>query len=115
MTMHVIDTARGCNAAAIAVRVARREKDGWVQVKSARLTDSGRTDPPLLPRGEFVPGEYEFTLDAPEYFARVHLATYERPAYVGEVILRLHLVDGSAHYHVPVALSPWGYTTFRGG
>lgn len=112
--MHVLDSARGTNGDGLALRLARFEDGAWKPVKRVVTNAGGRLDAPLLSPEEFAPGLYELTFEAADYFAAHDIARAD-PPYIAEIPLRLNLSDPDAHYHVPLALTPWGYTTFRGG
>lgn len=111
VTTHVIDTTRGRGAAGMAVTVAI-DDGGWRTLKVVTTNGEGRTDEPLLTEDEFAPGRYEVRFAVGPYFA-AHGAGGPAP-YLEEVPIRVHLGDGDAHYHVPLIVSPWGYTTYRG-
>ncbi|HEX5146935.1 MAG TPA: hydroxyisourate hydrolase [Conexibacter sp.] len=114
VTVHVLDSARGTNGDGLALRVARFDGGAWHPLKSVVTNDGGRLDAPLLSPEEFRPGLYELTFEVAAYFERHDIARAD-PPYVAEIPLRLNLSDPDAHYHVPLALTPWGYTTVRGG
>ena len=101
-------------ATASTVRLARFEDGAWEPLKTVVTNAGGRLDAPLLDTGEFRPGLYELTFETAEYFAR-HDIPRADPPYIAEIPLRLNFSDPDAHYHVPLALTPWGFTTFRGG
>lgn len=111
LTTHVLDTARGCPGAGIAIRLLRLEDEPRALV-STRTNADGRTDRPLLENEAFEPGRYELTFGVGAYFAGSGLAVGE-PPFLDEVVLRFALAD-DAHYHVPLLVSPWSYTTYRG-
>lgn len=100
LTTHVLDTARGVPAAGVAV-VLRR--DGR-EVARATTNAEGRTDAPLLEPLEA--GAYELTFDVGAYFAG--------EGFLDEVPVRFRIDDPDAHHHVPLLVSPWAYSTYRG-
>lgn len=100
LTTHVLDTARGVPAAGIPVTLRR---DGQVVALAVTNAD-GRTDAPLLEALE--PGAYELTFAVAEYLAG--------EGFLDEVPVRFRVDDPEAHHHVPLLLSPWSYTTYRG-
>jgi 5-hydroxyisourate hydrolase len=112
LTTHVLDTAHGRPGAGIEVAVYRVD-DGRVRLASVFTNADGRTDRPLLEGAAFGPGVYEIVFGAGAYFARagVRLAA---PPFVGDVVLRFGVADADAHYHVPLLVSPWSYSTYRG-
>ncbi|WP_209427709.1 hydroxyisourate hydrolase [Pararhodobacter sp. SW119] len=110
LTTHVLDTARGCPAAGL--RITLRSAEGEVLAEMMTNAD-GRTDGPILPKERFAPGVYELTFHAGEYLRGSGQAG-EEPLFLDEVPIRFGISDGQAHYHVPLLLSPYGYSTYRG-
>lgn len=111
LTTHVLDTARGLPAAGIAVTL-RRAGDGTVLARSLTNQD-GRCDAPLLEGEAMQTGEYELSFGAGAYFDAAGVALPE-PKFLDEVVIRFGISDAQAHYHVPLLLSPFGYSTYRG-
>ena len=112
LTTHVLDTAQGCPAASVEVSLYRQQGD-FMLLKTDRTNDDGRLDTPILQDDEFQPGVYQLVFKAGDYFRR-HLAELPNPAFVDEVVLRFGIADGDSHYHVPLLVSPWSYSTYRG-
>jgi 5-hydroxyisourate hydrolase len=107
LTTHVLDTARGRPAAGVAVEVARLAA-GTRRVLHAAVTNvDGRVDGPLLADSAFVAGEYELVFAIGDYFA-------PEPAFYDRVVVRFVVRDAGVHHHVPLLVSPWGYSTYRG-
>ena len=113
LTTHVLDTARGCPAAG--VRVMLYGVTGMNHRKLALMVTNadGRTDAPILPVGQFAPGVYELVFCAGDYLRGAGLAG-ETPLFLDEIPIRFGMSDPAAHYHVPLLLSPFGYSTYRG-
>ncbi|MCD6726723.1 MAG: 2-oxo-4-hydroxy-4-carboxy-5-ureidoimidazoline decarboxylase [Solirubrobacteraceae bacterium] len=112
VTTHVLDTTRGEPGAGMEVTIATIE-DGTARTLKTLVTNAdGRTDEPLLSEDEFAPGRYEVRFRVGPYFERRGVPT-SSPPYLDEVPIRVHLAE-DAHYHVPLIVSPWGYTTYRG-
>ena len=112
LTTHVLDTARGIPAAGLAIALYRLEGTARVLL-SERVTNSdGRTDTPILPQGEFAVGTYELVFQAGAYLARAGGA--KDGGFLGEVPVQFKIDDAAAHYHVPLLLSPFAYSTYRG-
>ena len=109
ISTHVLDTSIGRPAAGIRVQLEKRDGDDWRVVGSGEANADGRL-PNLVPNGAVIaPGEFRLTFDTRRYFAASSTATlYPAISIVFEV------ADGQAHYHVPLLLSPFGYTTYRG-
>ena len=109
ISTHVLDTRLGRPAAGIRVHLEQRERDEWRVVGSGETNGDGRV-PNLLPDGAAIaPGEYRLTFETRQYFAASSTATlYPSISIVFEA------AAGQSHYHVPLLLSPFGYTTYRG-
>jgi 5-hydroxyisourate hydrolase len=103
LTTHVLDTAHGRPAAGVAVELARLDGDAREPLKTVVTNADGRTDEPLL--DELEPGAYELVFDVGEHFGE---GLYDR------VPIRFRIDDAQAHYHVPLLVSPWSYSTYRG-
>ena len=99
LTTHVLDTATGTPAAGIEIELHRIEDGGRTQLATARTNADGRTDAPLL--DDLAPGEYELTfhVDGP---------------FLSSVPVRFKVADDDRGYHVPLLVSPFSYTTYRG-
>lgn len=111
LTTHVLDTAQGCPAAGVSVSLY--SLDGERLLLSQNKTNGdGRLDNPLLEGSAFEVGTYELVFQAGDYFAQSDLAL-DSPAFVNEVVLRFSIARDE-HYHVPLLVSPWSYSTYRG-
>ena len=84
-----------------------------VLLKTVRTNADGRTDQPLLSAGEMKPGQYELVFFAGEYFAR-KMAPEGQLRFLDQIPVRIGLADGEGSYHVPLLVSPWAYSTYRG-
>jgi 5-hydroxyisourate hydrolase len=80
---------------------------------SVETNDDGRCDAPLLADASFKPGIYELVFHAGAYFDRAGMVLPD-PPFIDQVVLRFGVAEADGHYHVPLLLSPWGYTTYRG-
>jgi len=105
LTTHVLDTARGRPAAGIPVELARLDGDRREILRSVRTNDDGRTDEPLLDGEELQAGTYELVFDVGGHFD---------DGFLDRVPVRFTIGDPGAHYHVPLLVSPWSYSTYRG-
>jgi 5-hydroxyisourate hydrolase len=106
LTTHVLDTARGRPAAGVAIELARVEDGRREPLATATTNADGRTDAPLIAPGELAAGEYELVFAVGEYFGEA--------AFLDRVPVRFRIADPRAHYHVPLLVSPWAYSTYRG-
>jgi 5-hydroxyisourate hydrolase len=113
LTTHVLDTAQGRPGAGIVLAVFRVDGERRGQVSAATTNADGRTSAALLDGEAFTAGVYEIVFSVADYFRRSGLALAE-PPFVGDVVLRFGVADAAAHYHVPLLVSPWSYSTYRG-
>ena len=113
LTTHVLDTARGCPAAGLAIDLYRIEGDRRVHLARKVTNDDGRTGGPILPQGQFAAGIYELEFHAGAYLDATATPP-EVPRFLDIVPIRFGISDAGAHYHVPLLLSPFGYSTYRG-
>ena len=112
LTTHVLDTARGCPAGGIRVTLFHLTGSGRQQVASAVTNQDGRTDAPILPPEAFAAGQYELVFNAGPYLRDTGQAAGET-LFLDQVPIRFGMAE-PAHYHVPLLLSPFGYSTYRG-
>ncbi|MGP6086782.1 hydroxyisourate hydrolase [Antarctobacter jejuensis] len=112
LTTHVLDTARGCPAVGIRIMLYRVSGNSHRKIAEAVTNDDGRTDAPILPAGKFKTGQYELIFCTGDYLRATGQAG-EDPLFLDEVPIRFGMSE-AAHYHVPLLLSPYGYSTYRG-
>lgn len=113
LTTHVLDTTHGCPAKGIALRLYRCGDGGDELLKETATNDDGRCDAPLLDGDEMQPGTYRLEFEVAAYYADKGIKPAE-PAFLDTVPIRFGIADTSAHYHVPLLVSPYGYSTYRG-
>ncbi|EYD78145.1 transthyretin family protein [Rubellimicrobium mesophilum DSM 19309] len=111
LTTHVLDTALGVPAEGLRITLDRLDGDRRERLAEMVTNADGRTDGPILPRERFAPGLYELTFRAGDYLQGSG-AALTRPPFLDEVPIRFGMEAG--HYHVPLLLSPFGYSTYRG-
>ena len=113
LTTHVLDTAHGCPAAGMRVRLFRVAGPAQTELLAdVALNADGRADAPLLAGDAFRPGCYRLVFGVAAYFRRRGVALAE-PPFLDEVPLDFG-IGADAHYHVPLLASPWAYSTYRG-
>ena len=112
LTTHVLDTATGKPAAGLFITLYRIEGEDRRLVKTVSTNADGRCDAPLLAGDEFATGEYELVFAAGDYLRRQGFAL-PKPAFLDTVPIRFGMAEPS-HYHVPLLVSPYGYSTYRG-
>jgi 5-hydroxyisourate hydrolase len=113
LSTHVLDTANGCPAAGMRLTF-QRVGDGAAQtLKTLALNADGRADGPLLDAGAMAVGRYRLLFDSAAYF-RARGTTLPEPPFIDVVQLDFGIADAAGHYHVPLLVSPWSYSTYRG-
>jgi 5-hydroxyisourate hydrolase len=112
LTTHVLDTARGCPAAGLKITLYRITETGREAVAEQITNADGRTDGPILPADQFARGQYELVFEAGAYLRASGQAGAE-PLFLDAVPIRFGMAEDD-HYHVPLLLSPYGYSTYRG-
>ena len=117
LTTHVLDTSSGKPGAGIAVTLFRLGPERH-KLASALTNHDGRCDRPLLEGEAMVPGTYELCFEVGAYFAAaeqgVGRASPTGPRFLDEVVIRFGIGEPAQHYHVPLLISPYGYSTYRG-
>lgn len=113
LTTHVLDTARGVPAAGLKISLYDLNAAAPVLLAEMVTNGDGRTDGPILPKGQLHIGRYELVFEAGDYLRANGIAGTE-PLFLDTVPIRFGIEDESAHYHVPLLLSPFGYSTYRG-
>jgi len=111
LTTHVLDTANGCPGAAIRIDLYRLGQTDLIA--SATTNADGRCDKPMLEGQDFSKGEYELVFHAGDYFNTLGQEDGEH-RFLDKVVIRFGINDDDQHYHVPLLLSPFGYSTYRG-
>jgi 5-hydroxyisourate hydrolase len=115
LSTHVLDTAHGCPAAGMAVTLQRAQADGsFVTVKALTLNADGRADGgPLLDAAAMQAGRWRLVFGVAAYF-RGRGVQLPEPPFVDVVNLDFGIADAQGHYHVPLLVSPWSWSTYRG-
>ena len=114
LTTHVLDTSIGRPASGVEIELHRLGADGVrTLIKRAKTNADGRTDAPLLAADEAHVGTYVLSFHVGAYFRGCGALTAE-PPFLDFVPIRFALADPGAHYHVPLAVTPWSYSTYRG-
>lgn len=112
VTTHILDTANGCPAANVVITVYRINDEGREELTSTRTNSDGRTDQPVIGKGNLQAGIYEIVFHIGDYF-KAHGLASEIP-FLDVIPVRFGIDDASEHYHVPLLASPFGYSTYRG-
>ena len=115
LSTHVLDTAHGCPAAGMAVSLSRVHDDGSVEcVKRIVLDGDGRNPGgPLLDAASMAVGRWRLSFGVADYF-RGRGVALPQPPFIDEVQVDFGIADAAGHYHVPLLVSPFAYSTYRG-
>jgi len=113
LSTHVLDTMHGCPAAGMEVALYATEGDDATLLKRVVLNREGRTDVPLFADGSLRPGTYRLSFDVAGYF-RARGVRLPEPNFLNRVNLDFGVAHADEHYHVPLLVSPWSYSTYRG-
>jgi len=108
LTTHVLDTARGCPAEALRIELFRIT-GGRTKLADVMTNEDGRTAEPILGQNDFATGAFELLFHAGDYLS----GTGQSRAFLDDVVIRFTMSE-AAHFHVPLLLSPFGYSTYRG-
>ena len=112
LTTHVLDTARGAPAEGLKIELFRITGETRELLKTTVTNDDGRTDAQILPENEFVLGTYELVFHAGDYLTAIGTPA-EDPRFLDVIPLRFGMSE-AMHYHVPLLVSPYAYSTYRG-
>lgn len=113
LSTHVLDTMHGCPAAGMAVSFFRTEGDQATLLRQLVLNSDGRSDAPLFDNASLQVGTYRLTFDVAAYF-KARGVTLPEPNFLSRVSLDFGVAHADQHYHVPLLVSPWSYSTYRG-
>jgi 5-hydroxyisourate hydrolase len=113
LSTHVLDTARGCPAAGMTIELWSLAQSQPRLLKTVRTNADGRTDGVLLSAEEMKAGSYELVFHVADYFLAKGVAL-PKPPFLDRVPVRFTISDPTASYHVPLLVSPWAYSTYRG-
>ncbi len=111
LTTHVLDTARGVPAKEMTIRLSRVDGGDRELLLETKTNDDGRCDEPLLSGEQMRAGAYELEFEAGRYFGAGNRSDYP---FLDCVVLRFGISDPTSHYHVPLLVSPYSYSTYRG-
>ena len=110
LSTHILDTSRGRPAAGVGVRLeALNAGEGWSQLAQAKTDEDGRVKAFVLRQPQLAAGTYRLVFAVGEYFEALNQQTF-----YPEVAVSFRIEGGSEHYHVPLLISPFGYSTYRG-
>ncbi len=113
LSTHVLDTAHGRPAAGMNVTLQRLDADGVTTLRRVVLNEDGRAGGALLEAADMAVGRYRLLFEVAPYFRALGVVLPE-PAFIDTVQLDFGIADAAGHYHVPLLVSPWSYSTYRG-
>lgn len=113
LTTHVLDTMNGCPAEGMAVSLYATQDASAVLIQQFTLNHDGRSAKPLFADGDLKVGTYRLVFDVARYFKSRGVALPE-PNFLNLVSLDFGVAHADQHYHVPLLVSPWSYSTYRG-
>lgn len=120
LTTHVLDTAQGCPAADLVIELwliyssaQPQASSNKTLIKTIQTNADGRTDQPVLSSNEIQSGTYELVFAVGDYFAQQSVKTTD-PPFLDRIPIQFTITDTNSHYHVPLLVSPWSYSTYRG-
>lgn len=111
LTTHVLDTAHGHPARGLSIELFKVGQGALTSLKHVVTNDDGRVDAPLLAGSEIAVGAYEIQFHVGDYFSAAGLTG---ESFLDVVPVRFLISDPNQHYHVPLLVSPFGYSTYRG-
>lgn len=115
LTTHVLDTTRGKPGHGISVALYRLEGEQRQLLTTVVTNLDGRIDAPILENNEFTVGVYELIFSVGSYFAQVETDTAPaEPRFLNDVVIRFGISAADQHYHVPLLITPYSYSTYRG-
>ena len=113
LSTHVLDTMHGCPAAGMAVSLFSTQGDEATLLQRLVLNHDGRTDAPLFDNASLRKGTYRLTFDVAAYF-KARGVVLPEPNFLDRVSLDFGIANADQHYHVPLLVSPWSYSRYRG-
>ena len=114
LTTHVLDTARGCPAKGIKIDLFKLTAEyDLVRIANGETNNDGRLSEPILSGKDFRKGKYQITFYAKEYL-QLYFKDLSENLFLEEIPIRFAISQSMEHYHVPLLLSPFGYSTYRG-
>ena len=114
LTTHVLDTARGKPAAGAKITLYRVSGNSHRKIAETVTNADGRTDAPMLTGKDFTVGSYELVFHAGDYLRATGQAETEGVIFLDQIPIRFGVPDAAQHYHVPLLISPFAYSTYRG-
>ena len=112
LTTHVLDIYSGKPGKGIKVELYYIENNKIEKLNSIILNNDGRTDKPLVEGANFKEGKYELVFFVGDYFNKINETS--KVPFLDDIIIKFGISNPKEHYHVPLLVSPWSYSTYRG-
>ena len=112
LTTHVLDVYSGKPGKGIKVDLYHIQNNKREKLNSVILNNDGRTDKPLIEREDFKEGQYELVFFVGDYFKKI--TEIPKIPFLDDVVVKFGISNAKEHYHVPLLVSPWSYSTYRG-
>jgi 5-hydroxyisourate hydrolase len=112
LTTHVLDTYNGKPGSNIKGQLLRIVESKKIKIIDFVLDQNGRTNKPILEKNDFIVGKYELIFFCGDYFKNIK--NLAEPYFIDDVTIRFGINNDKEHYHVPLLVSPWSYSTYRG-
>ncbi|MFP2768676.1 hydroxyisourate hydrolase [Oceanisphaera sp. KMM 10153] len=113
LTTHILDASKGLPGSDIKIELYRVEGEHTTLINTVYTNSDGRTDSPVLEGEDYVPGKYQLVFHTGTYMKQSGVELLE-PAFLDDVVIRFGIAAGQEHYHVPLLISPYSYSTYRG-
>ena len=113
LTTHVLDTSLGLPAAGVKIKLYKLEDSNLTLINQLETNQDGRTDIPLLTEAQMAVGKYQLVFEMEAYFLKTQTNLF-MPLFLSDIPILFGISDPTSHYHVPLLVSPFGFSTYRG-
>jgi len=113
LTTHVLDTSLGLPAHGVAIKLYKITDKGQSLIAETTTNHDGRTDKPLLTAEQITTGKYQLVFSMEDYFKKTQ-KNLAMPLFLSDIPIQFGIADSTSHYHVPLLVSPFGFSTYRG-
>ena len=113
LSTHVLDSAHGCPAAGVGIELYAVDPEGRILIKTDVTNADGRCGAPLLDAAQLGAGQYQLVFHAGDYYA-ARGVDLPAPRFLDRIVIAFGIADPTQNYHVPLVMTPWSYSTYRG-
>ncbi|GAB6070603.1 hydroxyisourate hydrolase [Thiomicrorhabdus hydrogeniphila] len=113
LTTHILDTSLGLPAEGVHIKLFKYSQDGFTLINEVVTNIDGRSEQPLLTSAQMEIGTYQLLFEMAPYFKHTQNNLIE-PLFLSDIPIQFSISDKDAHYHVPLLVSPFGFSTYRG-